>query len=184
MKKIFILMFILYVLVSCGGNNNDNPPVNNPNDDIVDNPPQEEVTLLEFSGVTFEDDSIDYDGNPHTLDVEGAPSFADVTYTNKGPHVNAGKYEMTATITAEGYKDLVLNAKLVINKIEFTNLEFNDLKVDYDGNQHSITIEGNLPANAEVVYSSDVDGVTNTATNVGIYNIVATISAPNFKELV
>ena len=184
MKKIIVLLFILFSLIGCGGNNNDNRPADNPNDDKGDNPPQEEVTLLEFSGITFNNNIIDYDGEEHTLEIEGVPSFADVNYTNKGPHVNAGEYEITATVSAEGYKDLVLKAKLVINKIEFTDVEFNDLKVDYDGNPHSITIEGNLPSDAVVEYTSDVAGVTNTATNVGVYNVVATINAPNFKELV
>lgn len=186
MKKIFYCLLTLAIcfLVGCVPPNNNTNNGSNNNTPDEEQKPNEDESLLEFSGIEFKDKSIPYDGEEHTIEVSGVPSFANVSYSNEGPYVNVGQYEITVKITADNYKDLTLKAKLNITEIEFSNVAFENGSFDYDGNPHSITISGNLPADATVEYSSDVAGVSNSAIEVGVYNITATIKAPNFKTLV
>ena len=142
------------------------------------------INKANFSGITFESNTVSYDGEAHTLEVSGLPSGATVTYTGKDNYVNAGTYPMTATIKKANYNDLVLNATLTINKATLTGVEFVGNSFEYDGNPHSIAITGTLPETATVTYSSDVEGITNTAVEPGKYTITATIKVPNFNDLV
>ena len=105
MKKILFLFLLLvgFSLVSCVY-----PQVT----------PNPEETLLDFENIEFSDESVTYDGLEHTIKVSGAPDFAEVTYTNEGPYVNVGEYEITAKISANGYNDLVLTATLTITTSE------------------------------------------------------------------
>ena len=90
--------------------------------------------------------------------------------------INAGVYSVTATLkpgqTFPNY-DLPekLTATLTINKAEYTlpeNVTFNDNTFDYDGNEHTITVN-NLPTGLAVDYAG-----TNVGTDAGTYNAVAT----------
>ena len=141
------------------------------------------INALNFTGITFENATLDYDANQHTIEAQGVPAFATVTYTGAGPFVNAGSYPISVKVTAEGYNDYTASATLVINKIDFANVTFENKSFEYDGNSHSIAIVGNLPTTATVVYTSDVDGVANSAVAPGAYNVTATISAPNYNTL-
>ena len=183
MKKNKILLFgIIFIvligsillLILLGSDDKDEEQNNN----------HDEPTLLEFIGVSFSNDTVTFDGEEHTIYVENAPEFADVTYTNQGPFVNAGEYVIEAKVSADGYKDLNLSAKLVINKANIEGITFNDLEVDYTGNSYEVKIIGDLPAGADVKYTSNVSGVTNSAINAGDYTLTATITAPNYNDLV
>ena len=143
------------------------------------------INKATFTGITFSNSTLTYDGNEHILaEVTGAPSFATVNYSGRASKTNAGTYPATATISAQNYNDLTLNATLTINKATFNNLTFEDDSFDYDGSPHSISISGIVPSTASVVYTSDVNGITNTATEIGTYNITATVSDINFNTLV
>ena len=138
-----------------------------------------------ITGVTLESETITYDGNAHTLNVSGElPAGGSVVYTNNGPHTDAGVYSVKAVVSAPNYEDLTLNATLTINKAEFSGITFKSEEFEYDGNPHSIAITGTLPSTSSVKYTSDVEGVTNTATDIGEYNITATITDKNFNTLV
>ncbi|MBQ9481962.1 MAG: DUF5050 domain-containing protein [Clostridia bacterium] len=139
---------------------------------------------LDFTGITFTDKTVDYDGETHTITVSGAPDFASVDYTANGPFTDAGVYEITAKISAENYNTLTLKARLTINRIHFTGITFTDKTVDYDGEYHSITVSGNLPSGARVNYSSDKEGVSNSARETGEYNVTATVTEKNHFDLV
>ena len=188
MKKYpFLLALLCVSLASCGGGSN--PEESSSKLDVSSLTsssiplPSSETSLKEFAGVTFASATVDYDGNPHTLTVEGAPAEASVTYAGNGPFVDAGSYPMSATLKADGYKDLTLNATLTIRKIDFGNIEFKDASFEYDGNPHTITITGNIPIDATVTYSSsDTPSGDNAATNVGTYLIKATITHKNFNK--
>lgn len=140
--------------------------------------------LEEFAGITFENSTIDYDGESHTLVAEGYPADATVEYLNAGPFVDAGRYEIKVKISKKGYNDFEKTATLQINKIDFTGVIFEDLTVEYDGNAHEIIISGTLPATATIEYSSDVSGVKNVATETGEYNVTAYIREKNHNDLV
>lgn len=64
-------------------------------------------------------------------------------------------------------------------QLDISGVEFEDVTVTYDGDSHSISVE-NLPADLTVSYEiTDEDNQTtsgNSATNAGIYTIIATIS--------
>lgn len=66
-----------------------------------------------FEGLSFEDKSVMYDGQAHGLEVTGSPDFAKVSYTANS-FTEVGVYEVTATVTAEGYNDWSKTSKLYI----------------------------------------------------------------------
>ena len=143
------------------------------------------INKANITGITFESQSITYDGQQHYLTITGTlPKNGDVQYTNNGPFVDAGVYSAKAVVKAPNYNDLSLNASLTINKANFSGIEFKDAEFEYDGNPHSISITGTLPSTSTVTYTSDTAGMTNTATDVGEYNVTATITDKNFNSLV
>ncbi len=130
----------------------------------------------DFSDIVFNDVTLDYDGEEHTIVATGIPQDATVNYTNEGPYKNAGEYIITINVSAEGYNTYTKNAKLTINKIDFpSSIVFNDKKVMYLGKEESVLIEGALPDGTEVTYSN------NKADKVGEYQASATLTNPNYK---
>lgn len=143
------------------------------------------ITNATITGISFNSETITYDGNSHTIEISGElPAGGSVSYTNNGPHTDVGTYNASATITAPNYSSLTLNATLTITKATFSGITFESSEFEYDGNPHSIAITGTLPSTSTVTYSSDVEGITNTATDIGEYNITATITDKNFNTLV
>ena len=138
MKKILFLILLLvgFSLVSCV---------------YPQETPSPEETLLDFENIEFSDESVTYDGKEHTIIVSGAPDFAEVTYTNDGPYVNVGEYEITATISANGYNDLVLTATLTItpSEVGLTFEEYNRYIVNkpYSDLPHTIEMDIKLDEN-------------------------------------
>ncbi|MBQ7399926.1 MAG: S-layer homology domain-containing protein [Clostridia bacterium] len=78
----------------------------------------------DFTGLSFADDTVEYDGELHNIEVTGVPSGATVTYTVDGDEFNgtekAGTYEITATVTAPGYNKWEKTATLEITKKNLT----------------------------------------------------------------
>ncbi len=74
----------------------------------------------EITGVTLSDAEYTYDGTEKSIAVSGSlPEGAVVTYAGEKA-TNAGTYNATATITADGYKPLVLRATMKINPAPIT----------------------------------------------------------------
>ena len=133
------------------------------------------ITKATFKNITFESASFDYDGEAHSIYVTGAPDFATVTYSNNGK-INAGTYVVKATISAPNYNTITKTATLTINKLNFTNIVFENKTFDYDGEAHSIYVTG-APDFATVTYSN------NGKSTAGTYTVTATISASNYNTL-
>lgn len=77
-----------------------------------------------FTGISFEDRTVTYDGSEHSLTIEGElPENAQVVYENNTA-TNAGTYQATATLSAENYQTLELSATLTIEKATFTGITF------------------------------------------------------------
>ena len=95
--------------------------VDNNGDGKCDNTGCTATVLMEMEDVEFNDVTKTYNGKTHTLAVTGAPEGAEIEYSAKNKQKNVGKYEITATITADGYEDLELTATLTIKplKIDF-----------------------------------------------------------------
>lgn len=104
-----------------------------------------------------------YDGTAHSvvLDTSKVPSYVKnmpgykVTHTTN-QYTNAGRYEVTATISVDGFETVSFTTYMVINKLALNDVDGFDVKVgscEYDGNAHGATIE-NLPegVNASVTY--------------------------------
>lgn len=140
------------------------------------------ISLEDFKDITFTDKTVVYNGKEQEIVVSGTlPQGTNVTYTNnKG--TNAGEYNASVLIECEGYKTLRLNAVLTIAKATLQNITFANESFEYDSFEHSIFITGNVPATVTVVYSGGENG-TNGSTNVGTYEITATIGGVNYNVL-
>ncbi|MFI3329327.1 MAG: MBG domain-containing protein [bacterium] len=135
-------------------------------------------TLQQITGITFSDSTVQYNGDEQEIIVKGnnIENYT-VSYTNnKG--TNVGVYNATAKISADGYNDLTLSAKLTITGLDITGITFNDKETDYDGQTKKIEIEGTLPTGVTVAYEN------NEAANVGVYNAKATLTGTNYETLV
>lgn len=73
----------------------------------------EENKVKEFSGLSFEDQTVYYDGQAHELTVKNAPSGATIEYSGNSA-TKIGEYSATATVSMDGYNTKTLNAKLII----------------------------------------------------------------------
>lgn len=143
------------------------------------------INKANISGVTFSSQTVTYDGQPHTLTISGdLPTGGSVSYTNNGPHTNAGTYNASAVITAPNYNDLTLNAVLTISKATFTGYTYESKSVKYDGAEHinDIQLVGTLPQGTtvnETVKNANNEVVT-SAIEVGTYTYTCVISNSNY----
>ena len=107
MKKSIFLLSIAMALVGCGG---QQPSVSSSSSSISSGENVSTISSIEstseatssssivkqdFEGITFEDVTLDYDGEPHTIEAKGIPSFASVHYYDNGPFTDAGTYPMS-----------------------------------------------------------------------------------------
>ena len=133
-------------------------------------------TNKDFTGITFESQTIDYDGAEHTIVATGIPQGASVNYTNAGPHKNEDTYTISVSISAQGYNTFTKSVELKINKIDFpSTIIFNDKKVMYTGSEKTILVEGDLPQGTSIQYTN------NTGTAVDSYDAVAVLTNPNYN---
>lgn len=147
-KIIAMIMFILplaFMLSACGDN---------------------ESNLNTFTNVVFANQTVDYDGEEHQIVVSGElPDGVSIVYeNNKG--TNAGVYNAKATISMEGYKQLVLTAKLTINKLNYdmSGAHWNyENAYTYNASEQSVIVEG-LPQGVTVKQYTN-----NAKTNAGNY---------------
>lgn len=134
------------------------------------------INSASFADIAFDDASFEYDGQPHSIYVAGAPSFAMVTYTNNGK-TNVGAYTVTAKISAANYNTLTKTATLTILGKPITGVTLSDQTFEYDGNKHSLNVEGELPDGVSVRYSN------NGKTDAGTYEVTATLSGTGYETL-
>lgn len=109
----------------------------------------------DMSGVTFNDDTVTYDGQSHSLFVAGTlPAGVNAVYQNNG-QINADSYTVTAVFAGDSinYNAIAnMTATLTIKKAALT----------ITANSHSITY-GDAPANGGVSYAGFVNGESETA---------------------
>ncbi|MCM1455920.1 MAG: InlB B-repeat-containing protein, partial [Bacteroides sp.] len=123
--------------------------------------------LKEMTGVRITDTFFIYDGNSHEPEIEGLPSGASVEYDGK--YVDAGEYDVTATVSAYGYKDKVIEGKFTIRKAiaDVAGIRFEDKTSKWDGTKKYIEILGDLPIGVSVSYEN------NGQTDIGTYKVIA-----------
>ena len=83
--------------------------------------------LPAITGVTFEGLTVDYDGQPKTIEVSGALDTDEIIYSSSNTKTDAGTYDITAIIKRAEHEDLVLQATLKINKAEIEGVVFSDV---------------------------------------------------------
>ncbi len=135
------------------------------------------INKINFTGITFNDNSYAYDGTPHSLAITGTlPTGSSVAYLNNN-QTNAGTYLVKATLTNPNYNNLELTANLIINKATFTGITLSDNSFTYDGTSHGLAITGTLPTGSSVAY------LNNNQTNAGTYLVKATLTNPKYNNL-
>ena len=130
-----------------------------------DTPPDEQETI-QLNGVTFESETVVYDGIEKELLITGElPQGVSVIYeNNKG--TTAGIYKAKAIFSKEGFKSKTLNATLTIEKATY---DMSQAKWDYvapfvyDGTEKSVQVI-DLPTGVSV--ASYLNG---SATNASDY---------------
>lgn len=154
---------------------------------------QPEITELQeydLSGISFNDKSVTYDGNFHSIEIVGdLPQGVSVSYTGGG--TDAGEYTVTAkfagdTVTHKPIADIT--AKLTITKAPFMGvISFSGAQFDYDGEAHNITLTGDLPEGIFVSYEyKNEAGETVAPENVkeiGEYTVTAVFTSENYQPI-
>ncbi|MBW3519941.1 MBG domain-containing protein [Flavobacterium sp. NKUCC04_CG] len=121
------------------------------------------------SGITFDSQTVIYDGAVKSLVLTGLPTGATVSYTNND-QIDAGTYTITATINGgTNYEDATLSAVLTIEKAVLSGIVFNDQTTIYDGTTKSLVLTG-LPTGATVTYTN------NDQIDAGAYTVTAIIN--------
>ncbi len=102
----------------------------------------------DFSGVTFSDKVFDYDGNEHTIVVDGnIPEGVTVRYIDNSLTEPSVKTAKAIFIDDLGEIVFALEAKIIVSDYSTTlqNLRFEDLTVEYDGQEHVLQLSGQIP---------------------------------------
>ena len=150
MKKIlFSLVLMLFcLLTSCSG-----------------------TKKYDLSNITFEGETVVYDGEEHSIYIQGdLPEGLSVEYLNNS-HVDAGKYRVTANLIELENNSVfrVMEAFLEITKKDITSeIAFEDVSYVYDRTEHTHIID-NLPDGINVEYTDNVQ------INAGSYEVVASL---------
>ena len=169
-----VLLLALVVLVAC-------------NDDTTSKKPEgpsnpEGPSLAVLTGVTLSDGTFTYDGGEKSLAVQGAPAGASIVYTGNGK-VDAGSYDVSATVTAEGYQPLTLQAKLTINKATITGVSAEATQeATYDFEEVLPVYTGSLPAGVTVKFILD-GAETSGIERAGTYEFSIVCLGSNYQTL-
>ncbi len=124
------------------------------------------------ANVVLSDVTCDYDGGIKNVTVSGRyPEGTVIKYYCEGEEFFGAKMPGEYVITAEAVlpekyhlRQEINTATLVINRLYFNlNLTFSPKTVEYDGEEHSITVEGELPDGVTPSYENNV------GTNAGNY---------------
>lgn len=183
MKKINSLSFLIltlvmsFLLVACNSDGGDT------NGDISGDT-SGDVSSKEITGVTFESVSKTYDGEACELLVKGElPDGVSVKYENN-VGTDAGTYNAKATLSGNGYKTLVLEAAITINKATINGVSAEaEQEIKSDGSLHFPEYIGNLPDGISVKYifnGTELDGVSAPGT----YSASIVFYGKNYEELV
>ena len=144
----------------------------------------------EFSDeIVLKDKTVAYDGDVHTLEVEGPiPEGTNIYYPfgNSFTESSSVPWSVKCILTKTGYKPKELNGKLYITQAPYnpqalSEIKFEDKEVLYDGSDKKIVAE-NVPSDITVSYL--IDGKPgNSAKTAGVHRVVAQFSSPNRNYL-
>lgn len=124
-----------------------------------------------------------YDGNSKSVVLNNLPNGVSISRYINNEKVNAGTYTASAEFDYDKINynmPAIENCVWVINKADITGITFEGTSVLYDGNFHSIKVNGNIPDGSQIsiLYNNqNIAGVK----DVGTYNVEVTIINPNYN---
>lgn len=124
-----------------------------------------------------------YDGNSKSVVLNNLPSGVSISRYINNEKVNAGTYTASAEFDYDktNYNiPAIENCVWVINKADITGITFEGTSVLYDGNFHSIKVNGNIPDGSQISILYNNQNVTGVK-DVGTYNVEVTIINPNYN---
>ena len=132
----------------------------------------------DMTGVVFNDLTVTYNKNSHSIFATNLPEGVTVEYTNNNK-TEPGVYEIVATFTGETeFHNAIPNktAILTINKANYnmSNVKFANSTFIFDNKAHSITATG-LPEGVKVTYTN------NGKINAGIYKVTANFTGDSAR---
>lgn len=142
--------------------------------------------VVDMSDVVLEDMIYTYDGTPKEYVYNGELPFgiSNIFYTNNY-QIEAGQYDVTIDFSTlnDNIEDIPSKtAKLIINKakLDMSGVSFNDLEVEYDGNNKSIYIDGYVDTSI-----INVTYLNNDHVEVGEYVVTVTFShdLANYEQI-
>lgn len=149
-----------------------------------------------MSGIAFDDDEVDYDGNPHSLNPpNGTPDGATIQYSTDGVNwtdevpefTEIGDYTVYVKVSADGYEDYTDSATLKINKGTMGDIYMPTESRVYTGEElhHSGDLRGMIPIGSTITYSDEEDGTYGDVpcwVDLGSYTIYWKITNPNYHD--
>ncbi|MCM1367797.1 MAG: hypothetical protein NC184_03185 [Roseburia sp.] len=144
--------------------------------------------------VAFPNATVAYTGNPHSLSLRGVlPAGVTYEYLNNSRTV-VGSQTVTVRFTGDTKNyapipDVTATLTVVPASFGVTNVSLESKILAYDGNTHSLAVEGALPTGVTVKYYAIVDGKEvefDGATAAGTYDVVAKFvlsDSENYKAM-
>ena len=130
-----------------------------------------------FQNIEFTPIEVAYSGNPVIAELSGnIPDGAEIIYSPTNSFVNAGEYEVFATISCENYATKTFNTTVKILKATYdmSGVVFEDVEGEYAGLEYGV-FALNLPKGVSVKYFIDEEE-TNTRVEAGEYIVTAKFS--------
>lgn len=129
--------------------------------------------------VTLHDLNATYNGDSHEVTVTTSPEDLDVDITYNGSSsapVDAGSYTVEAVVDDDEYEGSATGT-LVINKAH-ADVEVGTIRRSYNGNPQHATAT-TTPAGLDVTFT--YNGSSTPPTDIGTYNVNATVDDKNYK---
>ncbi|WP_192348707.1 MBG domain-containing protein [Algoriphagus sp. Y33] len=137
-----------------------------------------EITKKILEGVSLENQTFVYDGNPKSLTIVGElPEGATVSFENNY-RTDVGTQQVRAIVSGADFIALILNAELEVTPADLTGITFESESFEFDGTPKTLQISGTLPVGTSVEYSN------NGRTELGLQEVTATITGNNYKTLI
>ena len=138
---------------------------------------------LDITGVTLSDKSFVYDGTEKALTVTGElPNGVSANYTSNSA-TDAGVYNVSVTLSGEGYNTLTLTATLTITKADITGITVDGTQsAFYNGEAMLPDYSGTLPAGVTPKYY--FDGIISNVgkSEVGTYQVKIFFEGINYNK--
>ena len=151
---------------------------------LVSCSPEEEIVEVAWEkAVKFENTSFEYDGNPHSILVKGAPEGATITYQGN-EKIKPGEYRVFAKVKYKD-KEIALNAIMTIEK-QKSIITADRSQVFYTCNNQArplYTLNNNEQTVKVVIKQGDKILPSNALYKVGVYKVeLSTEKTAYYKE--